>query len=92
MQLYCKCIQRKRHFWKHLLFIVIDNSRFGTTEYIARMIQAEIGGDPHLIQSEIGGDPHLIQSDLGVFDTLLPPILAIIPLPAVMPVPPAACR
>ncbi len=31
--------------------IVIDNNRFGTTEYIARMIQAETGGDLHLIQT-----------------------------------------
>lgn len=31
--------------------IVIDNSRFGTTEYVARMIQAETGGDLHLIQT-----------------------------------------
>lgn len=31
--------------------IVIDNSRFGATEYVARMIQAETGGDLHLIQT-----------------------------------------
>lgn len=31
--------------------VVLDNGRFGTTEYMARMIQAETGGDLHLIQT-----------------------------------------
>lgn len=32
--------------------IVIDNDTFGTTEYVARMIQENIGGDLHLIQTQ----------------------------------------
>lgn len=31
--------------------IVIDGDRFGTTEYVARMIQQNIGGDIHLIKT-----------------------------------------
>ncbi len=31
--------------------IVVDNGRFGTTEYVAKMIQDEVGGDIHLIQT-----------------------------------------
>lgn len=31
--------------------IVIDNDRFGTTEYVARMIQEMTGGDVHLIET-----------------------------------------
>lgn len=31
--------------------IVIDNDRFGTTEYIARIIQETVGGDIHLIET-----------------------------------------
>ncbi|MBD5103450.1 MAG: hypothetical protein HDT47_01100, partial [Ruminococcaceae bacterium] len=31
--------------------IVIDNGRFGTTEYLARMIQETVGGDIHLIET-----------------------------------------
>lgn len=31
--------------------IVIDGERFGTTEYIARMIQQTVGGDIHLIET-----------------------------------------
>ncbi|MDE6579877.1 MAG: hypothetical protein K2K41_05020, partial [Ruminiclostridium sp.] len=31
--------------------IVVDNERFGTTEYAARMIQDEVGGDIHLIET-----------------------------------------
>lgn len=31
--------------------IVIDGDRFGTTEYVARMIQQNIGGDIHLIET-----------------------------------------
>ena len=31
--------------------IVIDNDRFGTTEYVARMIQETVGGDIHLIET-----------------------------------------
>ena len=31
--------------------IVTDNKRFGTTEYVARMIQEETGGDIHLIET-----------------------------------------
>lgn len=32
--------------------IVIDNDTFGTTEYVARMIQDYVGGDLHLIQTQ----------------------------------------
>lgn len=32
--------------------IVIDKDTFGTTEYVARMIQESIGGDIHLIQTK----------------------------------------
>lgn len=32
--------------------IVIDKDTFGTTEYVARMIQESIGGDLHLIQTQ----------------------------------------
>lgn len=32
--------------------ILVDEDTFGTTEYVARMIQDEIGGDLHLIQVE----------------------------------------
>lgn len=31
--------------------IVIDGERFGTTEYVARMIQETVGGDIHLIET-----------------------------------------
>lgn len=31
--------------------IVIDGKRFGTTEYVARMIQETVGGDVHLIKT-----------------------------------------
>lgn len=31
--------------------IVIDGKRFGTTEYVARMIQQTVGGDIHLIET-----------------------------------------
>ncbi len=31
--------------------IVVDNERFGTTEYVARMIQNEVGGNIHLIET-----------------------------------------
>ncbi len=31
--------------------IVIDRERFGTTEYVARMIQETVGGDMHLIET-----------------------------------------
>ncbi|MDE7194272.1 MAG: hypothetical protein K2O14_09915 [Oscillospiraceae bacterium] len=31
--------------------IVIDNGRFGTTEYVARLIQETVGGDIHLIKT-----------------------------------------
>lgn len=31
--------------------IVIDNGRYGTTEYVSRMIQQTIGGDVHLIET-----------------------------------------
>ena len=31
--------------------IVIDDDTFGTTEYVARMIQEKAGGDLHLIQT-----------------------------------------
>lgn len=31
--------------------IVINNGRFGTTEYVARMIQETVGGDIHLIET-----------------------------------------
>ena len=31
--------------------IIISNDRFGTTEYIARMIQETVGGDVHLIET-----------------------------------------
>lgn len=31
--------------------IVIDGKRFGTTEYVARMIQKAVGGDIHLIET-----------------------------------------
>lgn len=33
--------------------IVIDGERFGTTEYVARMIQETVGGDVHLIETAI---------------------------------------
>ncbi|MBD5453578.1 MAG: hypothetical protein HDR30_04510, partial [Lachnospiraceae bacterium] len=32
--------------------IVIDNDTFGTTEYVARMIQESVGGDIHIIQTQ----------------------------------------
>lgn len=32
--------------------IVIDEDTFGTTEYVARMIQEDIGGDLHLIRTQ----------------------------------------
>lgn len=32
--------------------IVIDDDTFGTTEYVARMIQEKAGGDLHLIQTQ----------------------------------------
>lgn len=32
--------------------IVIDKDTYGTTEYVARMIQEDIGGDLHLIQTQ----------------------------------------
>lgn len=31
--------------------IVIDNERYGTTEYVSRMIQQAVGGDVHLIET-----------------------------------------
>lgn len=31
--------------------VVIDNGRFGTTEYVAKMIQEIVGGDIHLIET-----------------------------------------
>ena len=34
--------------------IVVDNGTFGTTEYLARMIQEKTGGDLHLIETVTG--------------------------------------
>lgn len=40
--------------------IVIDQDSFGTTEYVARMIQENIGGDIHLIQTQ---EPYPVDFD-----------------------------